>query len=201
MALAPKVDHFRNGRIEDGRGSLGPMANAPFPIPKGRTMLRKLLGAAAMAATAYAFVPAHAGHVHQAAHLGVGCSGNNFAKAEGGVETMADGPAKFMAERKIAQAQDAMLSGKMSGCAMHLSRALRAETVAQTPYPGTMALAPFASTAPQAPAETTQEAPPQPQGNWTPMKGAYQASAEGPDRAAISKAEQTLRAALLVASL
>ena len=38
---------------------------------KGRTMLRKLLGAAAMAATAYAFVPAaHAGHVHHAAHLG-----------------------------------------------------------------------------------------------------------------------------------
>ena len=25
-----------NGRVEDGRGSLGPMANAPFPIPPGR---------------------------------------------------------------------------------------------------------------------------------------------------------------------
>ena len=24
------------GRVEDGRGSLGPMANAPFPIPPGR---------------------------------------------------------------------------------------------------------------------------------------------------------------------
>jgi hypothetical protein len=23
-------------RVEDGRGSLGPMANAPFPIPPGR---------------------------------------------------------------------------------------------------------------------------------------------------------------------
>jgi hypothetical protein len=23
----------REGRVEDGRGSLGPMANAPFPIP------------------------------------------------------------------------------------------------------------------------------------------------------------------------
>ena len=45
-------------------------------------------------------------------HVGVGCSGDNFAKAEGGVETMADSPAKFMAEREIAQAQDAMLSGQ-----------------------------------------------------------------------------------------
>jgi hypothetical protein len=132
---------------------------------KGRTMLRKLLGAAAMAATAYAFVPAaHAGHVHHAAHVGVGCSGDNFAKAESGVETMADGPAKFTAAREIAQAQDAMLSGQMSGCAMHLGQALHAESVTQTAYPGTMAPAPFA---------TTQEAPTQPQFNWTPLKGAY----------------------------
>jgi hypothetical protein len=140
---------------------------------KGRTMLRKLLGAAAMAASAFAFVPAHAAHVHHAVQVGVGCSGDNFAKAEGGVEMMADSPAKFTAEREIAQAQDAMLSGKMSGCAMHLSRALRAESVTQTPYPGTMPPAPFASTAAQAPAETIQGAPPQPQFNWTPLKGAY----------------------------
>ena len=67
--------------------------------------------------------------------VGVACSGDNFAKAEGTVETMADGPAKFMAEREIAQAQDAMLSGKMGGCAMHLSQALRDESMTQTPYP------------------------------------------------------------------
>jgi hypothetical protein len=140
---------------------------------KGRTMLRKLLGAAAMAASAYAFVPAHAAHVHHAARVGIGCSGDNFAKAEGGVETMADVPAKFMAQREIAQAQDAMLSGNMSGCAMHLGQALRDESVAQTPYPGMMAPAPFASTAAQAPAETAQGAPQQPQWNWAPMKGAY----------------------------
>jgi hypothetical protein len=133
---------------------------------KGRIMLRKLLGAAAMAASAYAFVPAHAAHVHHAAHIGIGCSGDNFAKAESGVETMADSPAKFMAEREIAQAQDAMLSGQMSGCAMHLSQALRAESVAQTAYPGTMAPAPFASTQGAQPQ-------PQPQFNWTPMQGAY----------------------------
>jgi hypothetical protein len=138
-------------------------------------MLKKLLGAAAMAASAYAFAPAQAAHVHHAVHVGVGCSGDNFAKAEGGVETMADSPAKFTAEREIAQAQDAMLSGKMAGCAMHLGQALRAESVAQTPYPETMAPAPFTSTAAQAPAETMQGAPPQPQSqfNWTPMKGAY----------------------------
>jgi hypothetical protein len=127
-------------------------------------MLRKLLGAAAMAAIAYAFVPAHAAHVHHAAHFGVGCSGDNFAKAEGEVETMADGPGKFMAEREIAEAQEAMLSGKMSGCAMHLSQARQAESMSQAPYPGTMFSAP--------PAETTQETPLQPQGNWQPMKGA-----------------------------
>src|SRR5258706_8712935 len=28
---------FRVGRVEDGRGCLGPMANAPFPIPAHRT--------------------------------------------------------------------------------------------------------------------------------------------------------------------
>jgi len=136
-------------------------------------MLRKLLGAAAIAATAYAFVPAHAAHVHHAVRVGIGCSGDNFAKAEGGVETMADVPAKFMAQREIAQAQDAMLSGNMSGCATHLGRALRDESVAQAPYPGTMAPAPFASTAAPAPAETTQGPPQQPQFNWAPMKGAY----------------------------
>jgi hypothetical protein len=27
----------RSGRVEDGRGSLGPMANAPFPIPAHQT--------------------------------------------------------------------------------------------------------------------------------------------------------------------
>ena len=136
-------------------------------------MLRKLVGAAAMAASAFAFVPAQAAHVHHAMPVGVGCSGDNFAKAEGTVETMADSPAKFLAEREIAQAQDAMLSDKMSGCAMHLGRALRAESVAQTPYPGTVAPAPFASTAAQAPAETMQAAQQQPQFNWAPMKGAY----------------------------
>ena len=128
-------------------------------------MLRKLLGAAAMAAAAYAFAPAYAAHVH---HAGVGCSGDNFAKAEGEVEAMADGPGKFVAEREIAQAQDAMLSGKAGPCAMHLGRAMQAESAPQAQYPGMMAPAPIATTAVQAPAATTPQ-----QGNWAPVKGAY----------------------------
>jgi hypothetical protein len=135
---------------------------------KGKNSARKLLGAAAMAATAYAFVPAHAAHVHHAAHVGVGCSGDNFAKAEGEVETMADDPRKFLAEREIAEAQDAMLGGKLSGCARHLSQARQAESMSQAPYPGTIFSAPYAGTAVQPPAETTQETPSQPQGNWQP---------------------------------
>jgi len=129
-------------------------------------MLRKLLGAAAMAATAYAFVPAYAAHVH----VGAGCSGQNLAKAEGGVDTMADGPGKFTAEREIAQAQDAMLSGKMSGCAMHLNRAMRSE-MAQAPSPGTMAPAPFANPVAQTPAGPTQQTSSQPKWGWEPLPG------------------------------
>ena len=135
-------------------------------------MLKKLLGAAAMAAAAHGFAPAYAAH-HHVMHAGVGCSGDTFAKAEGDAEAMADGPGKYMAEREIAEAQDAMLSGKMSGCAMHLSRALRAESETPypgAPYPGMIAPAPFAG--PVA-SPATQEAPPQPQGSFTPMKGAY----------------------------
>jgi hypothetical protein len=111
-------------------------------------MVKKLLGAAAVAAVACAFVPAHA------AKVGVGCSGENLAKTEGTVETMADGPGKFAAQREIAMAQDSMLKDNMSGCAMHLGRAMQAETVAQTSYqaqyPGTATQAAYASAPPRA---------------------------------------------------
>ena len=120
-------------------------------------MLKKLLGVAAVAASAYAFVPAHA------AQLGIGCSGDNLARTEGAVETMADGPGKFMAQREVAQAQDAMLNGKMSGCAMHLSRAMHAGSLTQAPYANALA---------QAPAETAQQAPSQPQPGWQPLQAA-----------------------------
>ena len=80
-------------------------------------MLNKLLGAAAMAAVAYAVVPASAAKM-------AGCSGENLSKTESMIETMADGPGKMMAQKEVAQAQDAMLSGKMGACAMHLTKAM-----------------------------------------------------------------------------
>ena len=36
----------------------------------------------------------------------------------------ADGQGKIVAQREVAQAQDAMLSGKMGACAMHLTKAM-----------------------------------------------------------------------------
>jgi hypothetical protein len=80
-------------------------------------MLNKLISAAAMAAVAYAVVPAHA------AHMG-GCSGPNLAKTETAIETMAEGEGKIMAQKEIAMAQDSMLNGKMGACGMHLNKAM-----------------------------------------------------------------------------
>lgn len=82
-------------------------------------MLKNLLGAAAIAAVAFAVAPAA-----QAAHMGVGCNGAGFAKTESAIETMADGDSKWAAEKEIAAAQDAMLSNK-GGCASHLNKAMR----------------------------------------------------------------------------
>ena len=84
-------------------------------------MLKKLLGAVAMAAVAYAAVPAHA------AKMGGGCSSANLAKTEATIDTMVDGDNKIMAQKEIAMAQDAMLNGKMGACGMHLSKAMHAE--------------------------------------------------------------------------
>ena len=81
-------------------------------------MINKLLGIAAIAAAAYAFAPA------QATHMGGGCSSANLAKAESAVEIMADGEGKMAAQKEVAAAQDAMLSGKMGACGMHLNKAM-----------------------------------------------------------------------------
>jgi hypothetical protein len=80
-------------------------------------MIKKLLGAAAMAAVVFAVVPAHAAG---------GCSGANLTKTEAMVENMADGDGKMTAQKEIAAAQDAMLAGKMGACGMHLSKAMHA---------------------------------------------------------------------------
>jgi hypothetical protein len=82
-------------------------------------MINKLLGAAAMAAIAYAVVPASAAKM-------AGCSGENLSKTETMIETMADGEGKMAAQKEVAQAQDAMLGGKMGVCAVHLSKAMHA---------------------------------------------------------------------------
>ena len=81
-------------------------------------MLNKLLAAAAMAAIAYAVVPANA------ARVGAGCSGANLAKTETSIEAMADGEGKMAAQKEVALAQDAMLNGKMGACGMHLNKAM-----------------------------------------------------------------------------
>ena len=88
---------------------------------KESNMINKLLGAAAMAAVAYAVVPASAAKM-------AGCSGENLSKAESMIEAMADGDGKFTAQKEIAQAQDAMLGGKMGACAMHLTKAMHVGT-------------------------------------------------------------------------
>jgi hypothetical protein len=84
-------------------------------------MLNKLLGAAAMAAVALVVVPAHAAKM-----AAVGCSGDNQMKAETTVESMPDGDGKIMAQKEVAMAQDAMLSGKTGACGMHLTKAMHA---------------------------------------------------------------------------
>ena len=82
-------------------------------------MSNKLLGAVAMAALILAVAPA------SAASQG-GCSGANLTKTESMVEAMADGEGKMVAQKEIAQAQDAMLIGKLGVCAAHLSKAMHA---------------------------------------------------------------------------
>jgi hypothetical protein len=81
-------------------------------------MIKKLLGAAAVAAVAFAVVPAHAAG---------GCSGANLTKTESMVDAMADGDAKWAAQKHIAAAQDAMLAGHIGACGMHLSKAMHAK--------------------------------------------------------------------------
>ena len=77
-----------------------------------------------MAAVAFAVVPA------SAAKMG-GCSADNLSKTETMIEAMADGEGKIVAQKEIAQAQDAMLEGKMGACAAHLSKAMRAGGVSK----------------------------------------------------------------------
>ena len=100
-------------------------------------MYKKLLGAAAMAAVAYTVVSTSAVVAVSAANT-AGCSGENLGKTESATEAMADGAGKIAAQKEVARAQEALLSGKMGACAMHLSRAMQAGTMNQAPYESTM---------------------------------------------------------------
>jgi hypothetical protein len=94
-------------------------AMMPALFEQESNMSNKLLGAAAMAALLLAVAPA------SAASMG-GCSGANLTKTESAIEAMADGEGKMAAQKEIAQAQDALLNGKMGACAAHLSKAMHA---------------------------------------------------------------------------
>ena len=94
------------------------MASDLFQMEMESNMLKKLLGAAAMAAVAFAVVPA------DAAKMGGGCSSANLTKTESMIEGMADGQGKMMAQKEVAPAQDALLNGMMGVCAVHLSKAM-----------------------------------------------------------------------------
>jgi hypothetical protein len=96
-------------------------------------MVKKLLGAAAMAVVALAVVPAHA------AKMGMGCSGANLTKTESAVEAMAGGDSKWDAQKEVAAAQGSMLDGKMGACGTHLGKAMRDTMVHDTMMHDTMA--------------------------------------------------------------
>jgi hypothetical protein len=87
----------------------------------GMKMIKKLLGAAALFALTMSVMPANAAKMH-----GIGCSGPNLEKTETAIEAMADGDSKFVAEKEIAAAQEALLSGKSGACTQHLSKAAQA---------------------------------------------------------------------------
>jgi hypothetical protein len=81
-------------------------------------MIKKLLGAAALAAVVMAVAPASAARLE-------GCSGPNLMKTETSVEAMADGDAKWGAYKEMTDAQTALLGGKMTACAAHLTKAMQ----------------------------------------------------------------------------
>jgi hypothetical protein len=85
-------------------------------VRRESNMIKKLLGAAAMAAVVFTVAPASAAKM-------LGCGGDNMAKTESMVESMPDGDAKWASFKEISAAQSAMLEGKMGACSVHLSKA------------------------------------------------------------------------------
>lgn len=72
-----------------------------------------------MAAIVLAVAPASAARLQ-------GCNPGNLMKTETSVEALADGDVKFAAYKEMADAQTALLDGKLTACAVHLTKAAHA---------------------------------------------------------------------------
>jgi hypothetical protein len=99
----------------------GNVAGSVQEQEKESNVMTKLLGVIAIAAVAFAVAPADA-----AKHAMGGCSGANLEKTETAIENMADGDSKWVAQKEITAAQDALLNGKMGVCGAHLNKAMHA---------------------------------------------------------------------------
>jgi hypothetical protein len=104
-------------------GSVSIVLQIPAMMPdlfeRESNMIKKLLGAAAIAAVVFAVAPASAAKM-------AGCSGDNMMKVENQVEALADGEVKNVARKEIVAAQTDMLAGHMGGCGSHLNKAAHA---------------------------------------------------------------------------
>jgi len=79
-----------------------------------------VLPAAAIAAIAFTTLPASAAKMRAA-----GCSSDNIAKAEAAVDAMPDTDTnKQMGFKEMTDANEALVSGKMGECAVHLNKVL-----------------------------------------------------------------------------
>ena len=85
-----------------------------------KSIYRLVLPVAAVAAIAFTAVPASAAKMHAA-----GCSSDNIAKAEAMVDGMPDTDTnKQMGYKEMTDANEALVSGKMGECAMHLGKVM-----------------------------------------------------------------------------
>jgi hypothetical protein len=86
-----------------------------------RNIVRNLvLPAAALAAIAFATSPVSAAKMHA-----VGCSSDSIAKAEATVDAMPDTDTnKQTGYKEMTDANEALVSGKMGECAMHLNKVM-----------------------------------------------------------------------------
>jgi hypothetical protein len=112
-----KLPRRRQSHVADS----GNVAGSVPRKEKESNIMTKLLGVIAIAAVAFAIAPAQA-----AKHSMGGCSGANLEKTETAIEAMPDGDGKFVAEKEITAAQDALLNGKMGVCGAHLNKAMQA---------------------------------------------------------------------------